>query len=391
MQNYEYYNRTRLIFGRDTHLKIGGLVKPYADKVLLVCGGGSIKKSGLYDAVTASLTEAGVAYAEVSGVRPNPVLDPVYEGIRVCREREITFVLGVGGGSVMDTAKAIAAGVPYDGDVWDLFTGTALGEVLPTAMILTLPATGSESSVNAVITKEETKEKKGIAGELLRPVFSILNPELCMTLPKEQMANAAFDMLSHVMERYFTNTIHTDVIDGLAESLMRNIMKAALRLNEDMRDYDAWCEFVEAGNLAHNGIMDLGRQGDWASHNMEHELSAFYDCAHGAGLAVVTPAWMKYVYQKHIPMFVQFAVNVMGIEGSFREPEKLAYAGIRALEEFAVKIGLPVRMEELGIDETKFEEMAKMCTAGGTRTTGNLEKLTWEDVMAVYRLAMQGQ
>lgn len=376
MLNYDYQNKTRLIFGKDTQKEIGSLIKPYADKVLLHYGGGSIKRSGLYDQVVASLNEAGVKFVELGGVKPNPRLSLVNEGIKLCREDDIQFILAVGGGSVIDSAKSIAIGVPYDGDVWDFYSGKEITEALPVATILTIPATGSESSFNAVLTNEELALKVGIGNDLMRPVFSILNPELCKTLPMDQIANSAFDMMSHIMERYFTNSIHTDVIDGLAESLMRTIMKEALILREDPTNYDAWCELVQAGNLAHNGQLGLGREEDWTNHGLEHEMGAIYDCAHGAGLAVTTVAWMKYVYKKHLPMFVQFAVNVMGCQGSFREPEKLAMDGILKLEEYCKKMGLPVRMGELGIDDKNFEVMAKKCTGNGTGTMGSMEPLT---------------
>lgn len=386
MLNYEYQNRTALIFGKDTHKTVGERIKPYADKVLLHYGGGSIKRNGVYDDVVQSLHVAGVEFVELGGVEPNPKLSLVRKGIELCRKEHIGFILAVGGGSVIDSAKSIAAGVPYDGDVWDFYSGTEIKCALPVATVLTIPATGSESSFNAVLTNEELHLKVGIGNNLLRPVFSILNPQICTTLPKNQIANAAFDMMSHIMERYFTNTTKTEVIDGLAESLLRTIMREALIVYNNPTDYDAWCELVEAGNLAHNGQMGLGRVEDWSNHGMEHEMGAIYDCAHGAGLAVTTLAWMRYIYKKHLPMFVQFAVNVMGCQGSFREPEKLAYAGIEALEEFCKKLDLPIKMGQLGIDDTNFEIMAEKCTNGGT--LGEFEKLTKDDVVAIYKLAL---
>lgn len=391
MLNYDYENRTRIIFGKDTHKQIGKLIKPYADKVLFHYGGESIRKSGLYDEVAESLKEAGVEAVELGGVKPNPRLSMVYEGIRICRENKIEFILAVGGGSVIDSAKAIAMGVHYDGDVWDIYLKDGSPErVLDTATILTLPATGSESSDSTVISNEETKLKIGFSSDKVRPLFSVMNPELFFTLPKNQVGNGVCDMMSHIMERYFTNTTHTDVTDGLCEGTLKAIMKNALILNQDVRNYDAWAEVSFAGTIAHNGLLGLGRAQDWACHKMEHELSAIYDIAHGAGLAVMTPSWMRYVYKTNVNMFVQFAVNVMGVEASFREPEAIALEGIDRLERFFVAMGLPVTLSELGIDDTNFELMAKKATwfqNGQERPIGGFQKLYWKDIVEIYKLA----
>ena len=388
MLDYDYVNPTRLVFGRGTEKRAGELVREYADRALLVYGGGSIKRSGLYDAVTESLRAAGVQFTELPGVVPNPRVSLAREGARICREQNIPFVLAVGGGSVIDTAKAVAAGALYDGDLWDFCTGKKIGRALPVGTVLTIPATGSESSPKAVLTNEETKTKKSMGSDLLRPVFSILDPALCETLPPEQLGYSAFDMMSHIMERYFTNTLHTEVIDGLSESLLRTIMKQALLLRNDTKNYDAWCELVEAGNLAHNGLLGLGREQDWACHGMEHELSALYDVPHGAGLAAVTPAWMRTVAPKHLPLFGQFAVEVMGVRGSYREPGRLAEAGIAALEDFSRRMGLPVRLHELGIGDGDFALMAEKSVLKGGGTLGHLEALTARDVENIYRLAL---
>ena len=389
MLNYEYHNPTKLIFGRGTEKKAGENVKKYADKVLLVYGGGSIKRSGLYDEVIDSLKKENIQIVEFPGVEANPKLPTVNRGIELCRKEKIPFVLGVGGGSAIDTAKAIAVGVPYDGDIWDFFIGKAEPQsALPVGTIVTTPATGSESSRNSVITNDKTGQKIGLVSSCIRPVFSILNPERCTTIPMKNLANAVADMMSHIMERYFTNTVHTEVIDGLCESLLRTIMKEGKYIQRHPGDYDTMCELVEAGNLAHNGLLSLGRETDWAPHNMEEIITGIYDCAHGAGLAVVTIAWMKYVYKKHIPMFVQFAVNVMGIQGSFREQERMALDGILALEDFYKYMGLPVRFSELGIDDEKFEYMAKHSVEENEGTVGKLEELTWEDVVNIYRLGL---
>lgn len=391
MNNFEYENKTRIIFGKDRQKLVGELIKPYADKVLFHYGGESIRRTGLYDEVLDSLKKVGVEAVELGGVKPNPRLSLVREGIRICREQNINFILAVGGGSVIDSAKAIALGVPYEGDVWDYFlTRKQPEKVLNVAAILTLPATGSESSDSVVITNEESLFKLGFSSDKNRPLFSIINPELFFTLPKDQMANGVCDMMSHIFERYFTTSVKADVTDGLCESTLRAIMKNAKILNEDGRNYDAWAEVAFAGTIAHNGLLGLGRNQEWSCHRIEHQLSALYDVAHGAGLAVVTPAWMRYVWQDHIDMFVQFAVNVMGVEASFRDPEGVIQDGIDRLERFFVSLGLPVTLGELGIDDSNFELMAKKATGfseGAETPVGGIRKLFWQDIVEIYRLA----
>lgn len=392
MLNFIYDNKTTLVFGKGTQHEAGRLLKPFGKKVLLHYGGGSIKRSGLYDAVTASLKAAGVEYRELGGVQPNPTLPLVHEGIRLCREYGLGMVLAVGGGSVIDSAKAIALGVPYGGDVWELYLSKGRPEVepLPVATVLTIPAAGSESSPNTVITNEETKRKLGYGNPQLRPVFSIINPELFFTLPRRQMANGASDMMSHIFERYFTRTLHTDLSDGLCEATLRTIMRNALLLNGNLHDYDAWAEIAFSGNIAHNNLLGVGREQDWACHAMEHELSALYHVDHGAGLAVVTPAWMKYVSPKYRDMFVQFAVNVMGVEGSYREPDSIIREGIARLEGFYKELGLPTTMEELGIRPEDFPLMAEQAISV-RGPIGGLERLDAGDVRNIYRLACRGE
>lgn len=390
MENFDYCNPTRIVFGRGVRTQVGELVKPHADRVLLHYGGGSIKRNGLYDAIAASLKAAGVAYVELGGVVPNPRLSLVREGIALCRRERIGFVLAVGGGSVIDSAKAIAMGAPHKGDVWKLFAeGTPVEQALKVGTVLTIPAAGSESSPNTVITNEEEGLKLGYGAQVLRPVFSILDPELCLTLPPEQLANGVSDMMSHIFERYFSNTPHVDLTDALCEATLRTIMKHARRLRASPQDADAWAQIVFSGYVAHKGLLGLGRQQDWACHGMEHELSALYDVAHGAGLAVLTPAWMEYVFRDNVPLFVQFAVNVMGVEGGFREPEAVAQEGIRRLRGFYKEMGLPSTLEGLGIGADKLELMAKKATKiafGAQRPLGGLRKLGWQDVLAIYRV-----
>ncbi len=438
MLNFDYQNKTRIIFGKDTHKNIGELVKPYAKKVLFHFGGQSIKNTGVYDEVVKSLKENNVDYVELGGVKPNPRVSLVREGIEICRKENVDFILAVGGGSVIDSAKAIAIGIDYEGDVWDFFekgitiekalpiatiltipaagsessTGTVItnaigidyeGDVwdffekgitiekaLPIATILTIPAAGSESSTGTVITNEEKELKLSCGAPILRPVLSVINPRLYFTLPKNQVANGVSDMMSHIMERYFTNTTNTELIDGLCESTLKTIMRNGLILNKDNKNYDAWAEIALAGNIAHNGLLGLGREDDWASHDIEHELSAIYDVAHGAGLSVVTPAWMKYVYKENIDMFVQFAVNVMGVEGNLRNREDVVLKGINKLEEFYKAMGLPTTLKELNIGDENLELMAKKSTnfiSNNERPLGSFKKLKWEDVLEIYKLA----
>lgn len=385
MLNYDYQNKTRIVFGKDTHKEIGSLIKPYAGKVLLHYGGSSIKKSGLYDSVVASLKENAIDFVELGGVVPNPRLTLVHEGIALCKKENVDFILAVGGGSAIDSAKAIAMGFYYEGDVWEIYeSGKSIEAALPLATVLTLPAAGSESSESTVITNEEKQLKLGYSNDLLRPVVSVMNPELYFTLPRNQIANGVADMMSHIFERYFTNTTHTDLTDGLCETTLKTIMKNALIVSNSPQDYDAWCEVSFGGNIAHNGLLGLGRQQDWACHGMEHELSAIYDVAHGAGLAVLTPAWIKYVYKTNVPMFVQFAVNIMGVEGSYRDPDAIILEGIARLSEFFRKMGLPQTLAELGIDGSKLELMAQKAAS---RPLGGLKRLNWQDVLAIYNLA----
>jgi alcohol dehydrogenase YqhD (iron-dependent ADH family) len=387
MINFEFDNKTKIIFGKGTHKDIGALIRPYSDRILLHYGGGSVKKSGLYDEVLASLKSENIEVIELGGVKPNPRLTLVHEGIELCRKNDINFILAVGGGSVIDSAKAIAMGVSYPGDVWELYeTKKQPISALTVATILTIPAAGSESSNNSVITNEEKQLKLGYGSKLLKPVFSVINPEICLTLPHNQMANGVSDMMSHIMERYFTNTLHTDVIDGLCESTLRAIMKNAKILNKNLGNYDAWAEICLGGNVAHNGLLGLGRDQDWACHAMEHELSAIYDIPHGAGLAILTPSWMRYVYRDNMNMFLQFAVNVMGVEGGFREQEEIIIEGINRLEAFYKELNLPTTLAEVKIDKSKLEIMAKK--AAENRKIGGLKILKWQDVLNIYQLAL---
>jgi len=388
MLSFDYYAPTRILFGKGEENIIGSRIQPLAKKILLHYGGGSIKSSGLYDRIIASLKSSGVEFVELGGVLPNPRLSLVRTGIALCQQEQVDLILAVGGGSVIDSAKAIAMGVYYDGDIWNVFrSGEAVSRALPIATILTIPASGSESSGDTVITNEEEQLKSPYASPLLRPAFSVMNPELFFTLPENQLGFGVADMMSHVFERYFTNTARTDLTDGLCEATLKTLMRNAPYALSNRQDYDAWSELGFAGTVAHNGLLGMGRSEDWACHRMEHELSAIYDVAHGAGLAVLTPAWMRYVYKNNVPMFVQFAVNVMGVEGSLRDPALIVEEGITRLCAFFARLGLPCTLNEIGIDESRLEEMAKKSTGasnGNERPLGGIMKLYWQDVLAIY-------
>lgn len=391
MLNFEFYAPAKILFGRDTEGQIGELLKPHAKKVLIHYGGGSIKLSGLYDIVIDSLKAAGIETVELGGVKPNPRLSLVHEGVALCKAQNVDLILAVGGGSAIDSAKAIAMGVYYDGDIWDVYEGgLAIEKALPVATILTIPAAGSESSGDTVITNEEKQLKIGYGSPHLRPLLSVVNPERFFTLPKEQLGYGVADIMSHVFERYFTNTTHTDLTDGLCETVLKTVMKNAPIAHKNMEDYDAWSEIGFGGTVAHNGLVGMGREQDWACHGMEHELSAIYDVAHGAGLAVLTPAWMEYVYKDNPEMFVQFAVNVMGVQGSFRDVDGLVMTAIDRLRTFFRSLNLPGTLAELGIDESNLELMAKKATGaafGEEHPIGGLKKLYWQDVLNIYQLA----
>lgn len=388
MLNFEFYNRTKIIFGRDAENKVGELTKLVGKKVLLHYGGGSIKKFGLYDKIVNSLTEAGIEYVELSGVVANPRVSLVRKGIELCKKENIDFILAVGGGSVIDSSKAIAAGYYYDGDVWDLFVRKGMFEkCLPIGVVLTIPAAGSESSAGAVITNDDGKWKKDIGHLNLRPIFAICNPEVTFTLPPYQTGCGATDMFAHVMERYFTNTEHVELTDRMSEAIMKTILMQAPKLMKDPTDYDARAEIMWAGTLAHNDLVGVGRENDWASHNIEHELSGIYDIAHGAGLAIIFPAWMKYVYKNDIERFAQFANRVFDIEVNTRDLEETALKGIAALERFFKELGMPTRLSDAGITDNQYALMASKATGNNSHTLGFFVKLTKTDIESIYELA----
>lgn len=391
MDNFTFYSPTYFVFGKEQENNVGKYVKRFGgSRVLIHYGGGSVVRSGLLDRVKASLEAEGISYVELGGVRPNPRSGLVYEGIELCRKEKVDFVLAVGGGSSIDSSKAIAAGTVYDGDFWDYYQGKPIEKALPIGTVLTIAAAGSEGSPDSVITKEEGMFKRGAHGEALRPMFSILNPALTQTLPAYQTACGITDIMAHLFERYFTNTADVEVTDRMIEGLLATMIHEAPRVIENPNDYEARANIMWAGMLAHNNCCGVGRSQDWASHNMEHELSAVYDCAHGAGLAVAFPAWMTYTMQHDVMRFAQLAVRVWGCSMDFVHPERTAKAGIEALRRFLKSIGMPGNFAELGAKEEDIEKMAHTACygdgAGGS--IGGFVPLGEEDVKAIYRLML---
>ncbi|MHB1254394.1 MAG: iron-containing alcohol dehydrogenase [Candidatus Humimicrobiaceae bacterium] len=387
MENFIFKNETKIIFGKDTENDVGKEILRYGKKVLFHYGGGSIKKSGLYEKIMKSLKENGISVFELGGVRPNPVVSLIRQGIKICRENNIDFILAVGGGSVIDSTKAISMGVNYEGDIWDFFEGKAkLESTLPTGVILTIPAAGSESSVVTVITNENGLIKRGFHSSMLLPKFAILNPELTFTLPVFQVACGAADILAHTFERYFTQTKNVDLTDKLCEGLMKSVIKNSKIAISSLGNYNAMAELMWASTIAHNGILGTGRIEDWASHRLGHELSALYGITHGASLSVIFPAWMKYVYQYNIKRFAQFTERVFNINTDFGDEKWLAQRGIDELVYYFKELGLPTTLSELKIPFDKIELMAEKAVAKGP--LGNFIKINKEDAIKIYELAV---
>lgn len=388
MNNFTFYSPTYFAFGKGTEQEAGQYVKRFGgSRVLIHYGGGSVVRSGLLDRVKASLEKEGLACVELGGVKPNPRSGLVYEGIELCRREKVDFILAVGGGSTIDSSKAIAIGVPYEGDFWDFYMGKAFPEsALPVASVLTIAAAGSEGSDGSVITHESGMYKRGFGCERMRPVFSIMNPELTMTLPPYQTASGCTDIMAHVFERYFTNTEHVEITDRLCEGILKTIIKELPKVLEDPHDYEARANIMWAGTLAHNDVCGVGREQDWASHNLEHELSALYDCAHGAGLAVIFPAWMTYVMRHDVNRFAQFAVRVWDCEMNFRNPEETAREGIARTKAFFHSVGMPTSFAELGAREEDIPRLLETLQIEG-RTEGFFVKLGPKECEEVYRLA----
>jgi len=388
MRDFEFLSPTKIIFGRNSEAKVGREVKNYSRKILLHYGKGSIIRTGLYDRVVKSLKEEGIDFIELGGVQPNPRVSLVREGIEICRKNGINFILAIGGGSVIDSSKAIAVGVPYSGDVWDFYAGKMEPKTaLPVGVVLTIPAAGSEASKSSVITNEDGWYKRSINTEIIRPRFAIMNPEVTFTLPPYQTACGAADIMAHVMERYFTNDKGVNFTDRLCEATLKTVIYNVPIVLKKPDDYDARAQIMWASTIAHNDLLSTGRTGDWASHGIEHELSGIYDIAHGAGLAIVFPAWMKYVYKHNIERFIQFAINVWNVEPNFESPERIALEGIERLKRFFKDIGLPTSLSEANIGEDRLEEMAAKATERGE--LGEFVRLKKEDVLNILRSALK--
>lgn len=389
MENFIYDRCTKIIFGKDTENLVGKEVKKFSSKIMLHYGGGSIKKSGLYDRVMESLKDEGIEVVEYGGVKPNPTLNFAREGIKIAKEKGVGFVLAVGGGSTIDSAKTIALGALYDGDVWDFAEQKAVAkEALPVGVILTIPAAGSESSQYAVLTNEDGPYplKRDVIVEnnkLIRPRFAILNPVLTFTLPPFQTACGICDILAHVMERYFTSVKDVELTDRLCEATMKTVINNGLIVMKEPENYSARAEIMWAGSIAHNDLLGTGRAGDFASHMIEHELSALYDIAHGAGLAIIFPAWMKYVYKYNLPRFAQFAARVWNIDDNYFSMEKMALEAVKRQINFYKELGLPTTLKEANLSAVRFEEMAEQCVK-----LGSIKKTSAEDICEIYKLAV---
>ena len=390
MDSFNFYSPTEFVFGKGRESECGEYVKKYGGKRVLVhFGGGSAVRSGLLDTVKASLERSGVSFCELGGVQPNPRDTLVYKGIELCRSEGVDFILAVGGGSVIDSAKAIAAGVLYEGDFWDLYSGTPIERALPIGVVLTIAAAGSEGSGNSVITKEDGLLKRGTGSDLLRSRFSILDPALTQTLPAYQTACGATDIMAHVFERYFTNTKEVEITDRLCEAVLITMVKETPIAVKQPGNYGARANIMWAGTIAHNDIVGVGRSQDWNSHGIEHELSGLYDCAHGAGLAVVMPAWMQYVYKHDVMRFAQMATRVFDCQMDFENPESTALEGIHAFRKFLHGIGMPINFAQLGAKEEDIPTLAG--NMAEKYTTRGFVKLTRDDVRQILKIAAHAE
>lgn len=386
MDNFNFYSPTEFVFGRDRENEVGRYVKKYGGKrVLIHYGGSSALKSGLIDRVKSSLDAEGIAYVELGGVKPNPRDSKIYEGISLARRENVDFILAVGGGSVIDSAKGIAVGVPYDGDFWDFYCRKAeIKQAVPVGVVLTIAAAGSEGSGASVVTKEEGLLKRDIGTDLIRPKFAIENPALTCSLPPYQTACGITDIMAHIFERYFTNTPEVEVGDRLCESLLLTMIKEGPRVIENPENYEARANIMWAGTVAHNDIIGCGRSQDWNSHAIEHELSGLYDCAHGAGLAVIMPSWMEYVMHHNVMRFAQMATRVFGCQMNFENPEKTAREGIQAFRKFLHDIGMPINFAELGAREEDIPLMVDKLNPGDGWGFVPLKR---DDVTAIFKIA----
>lgn len=392
MFDFKYFTPTKVLFGKNTENKVADLIQEFGGKkVLIHYGGGSVIRSGLMQKVTDKLDTAGIKYVKLGGAVPNPRLSLVYEGIDLCKKEGLDFILALGGGSAIDSAKAIGYGVMNDGDVWDLYDYKKQAKAcMPLGVILTLAATGSEMSDSSVITKEEGLVKRGYSSDFCRPRFAILNPELTMTLPDYQTACGCTDIMMHTMERYFTNGGNMELTDSMSEALLRTVKENAKILARDPKNYDARAEVMWAGSLSHNGLTGCGNDGgDWMTHKLEHELGGLYDVAHGAGLAAIWGSWARYVYKNCLPRFKRYAINVMGIAPNAGSDEEIALKGIEAMEDFYREIKMPTNLRELGVEATDedLKLMAHKCAVGVNGGKGSARFLKEEDMLEIYKMS----
>ena len=392
IKDFNFYAPTRVVFGKSAEQQIGQLTASQgASKVLVHYGGGSAERSGLLNVVRQQLTQAGISFVELGGVVPNPLLSKVREGVALCRQEGVDFILAVGGGSVIDSAKAIGYGVGYEGDLWDFWAGKAVPKsCVPIGVVLTIPAAGSEMSSSCVVTRDEDLNKRGINSDLCRPRFAVMNPERTYTLPAYQTAAGATDIMMHTMERYFSKYEDMTLTDAIAEALMRTVKDVTPVVLEHPDDYRGRAQIMWAGSLAHNDLTECGTEKDFATHRLEHELSALFGVTHGAGLAALWPSWARYVMARHLNRFVQFAVNVMGVHNDFSHPEETAEKGIRALEDWYRKIGMPTNIRELlgrDITEAEIDQMVEKCSRGFTITLGAMEVIDAKAMRDIYLMA----
>ncbi len=386
MDNFNFYSPTEFVFGQDRENECGELVKKFGGtKVLIHYGGGSAVRSGLIDRVKASLDAAGITHVELGGVKPNPHDSLVYKGIEIVRENGIDFILAVGGGSTIDSSKAIAMGALYEGDFWDFYEGKATAaRALPIGVVQTIAAAGSEGSGDSVVTKEDGMLKRGASSEFIRPKFAVQNPALLCTLPAYQTACGITDIMAHVFERYFTNTLEVEITDRLCEAVLLTMVKEGPRAIADPANYQVRANIMWAGTVAHNGVVGCGRSQDWNSHAIEHELSALYDCAHGAGLAVIMPAWMEYVVDHNVMRFAQMATRVFGCQMNFENPKATALEGIKSFRRFLHSIGMPINFAELGAKEDDIPKLVEKLNPGDG---WGFVPLKAKDVTEIYRIA----
>lgn len=393
IKDFNFYSPTQVVFGKSAEEQLAALVRRYGGtRVLVHYGGGSARRSGLLDKVFGLLSDAGIGYVELGGVVPNPLLSLVKDGIALCRKEKIDFILAVGGGSVIDSAKAIAYGVPYDGDPWDFWDGKAVPQSsLPVGTILTIPAAGSEMSDSCVVTRDEDQNKRGFNNDLCRCKFAIMNPERTYTLPPYQTAAGATDIMMHTMERYFSRYDGMTLTDSIAEALLRTVKDSVFEVLKNPDDYRHRAQIMWAGSLSHNNLTECGLEKDFATHRLEHELSALFGVTHGAGLAAMWGSWARFVMPKHVSRFVQYAVNVMGVTNDLTDPEGTALRGIEATERFFHAIGMPTSIHELlgrKVTDDEIALMVRKCSRGGTITLGAIEKIGPKEMETIYRMAL---